>query len=109
MRKIKKGLNFSLLKKGTKILVETVNSFYELTVVEGKKAKIYGGTQPDGTIRFQKPTPAIFVGSGKEDFFLTDWLGPNLAMRVMFDDNILKTSLIQKVTIETPEWSYSIE
>lgn len=111
-----KGLNVSLLESGTKLLVETMNSFYELEILEGKLVNIFGGTRQDGTVRFKKPTQAVVVGSTYGGSMIkVDWIGEDMRMEVHIVGSdhrkSLSTSPVQRITIEAPkgDWSYTLK
>lgn len=108
------GFNVSPLAKGTKLFIETRNSFYEIEIVNAKEVTIFGGTRSDGTTRFVKPTPAIIHGSTFGGSTIrVDWIGQDmhLELREMITNKLLTTSSIKNVRIESPDgrWSYSMD
>lgn len=107
------GLNVSVLKEGTKLFIETHNSFYELQVVEGKEVEIFGGTKRDGSIRYPKPTKVIFHGSTWGGSCIkVDWLGIDMHMEFGVEGRkILTTSGVKRIKIESPDggWSYTLD
>jgi hypothetical protein len=106
------GLNLSVLKTGTKLYVETRNSFYELRIVEGKQVEIFGGTRHDGSTRYAKPTNVIFHGSTWGGSSIkVDWLGIDMHMEFGVDGRkTLTTSGVKRIEIESPDgnWSYAL-
>lgn len=109
--KTKAGLNVTALKSGTKLIVETQNSFYEMEVLEGKEVMIYGGTKRDGTVRFPKPVKAIVRGSNFGGSVLkVDWIGVDMCVELSIGSNSLTTSAVERITIESPDgkWSYQL-
>lgn len=106
----KGGVRLSTLRHGTKILVETLNSFYELTV-SGSKAKLFGGTCADGTTRFPQEVDAFVVGSTwGGSVVMTDWIGIGMHVEVAMSDlsSGIVTSPVRSITIEEADWSYKI-
>lgn len=107
----KNGLNVSVLKPGTKVIVETHNSFYEFEVIEGKLVKVFGGTMKDGNTRFPKAVEAIIYGSTWGGALLKiDWIG--IDMRLEFrergQDKMVTTSPVRRITVEGNNWTYSL-
>lgn len=106
------GLNVSVLKPGTRLLVETRNSFYEMEVVRGKEVTLSGGTRVDGTTRYPKPVKVIFSGCTYGGTAIrVDWLGIDMHMEFYVGKGrILTTSGVKRINIEAPDgaWSYSL-
>lgn len=110
----KGGLSLSPLPKGTKLIVETRNSFYELVIDEGKEVTLFGGTNKDGSTRFPQPIKGIVYGSTWGGSLLkVDWIGQDmrLEMHIKGTDRVLSTSPVKNVTVEAPDgsWSYSLD
>src|SRR5574343_85503 len=93
-QKDKHGLYIKNLKSGTKLTIETTNSFYEIEVLDPKQVLLFGGSLPDGKTRFPKPIKAYFHGStwGGSAIML-DWLGKDMRLEFSLNKNqILTTS-----------------
>lgn len=108
----KGGLNVTLLEPGTKLTVETKNSIYSMEVIEGRKVKLSGGMDEKGNILFPEQIPAILVGSTWGGASLKiDWIGQDMFMEIMFDQDVLTTSIVRNVEIEAPDgkWFYSMD
>lgn len=108
----KSGLNVTGLEKGTKLNVETNNSIYRIVVVDGREITIMGGMTKDGEIRFPKPIPAMFIGSTWGGSMMKiDWIGQDMNMEIIIGQEVLYTSRVKNVEIESPDnkWSYSMD
>jgi hypothetical protein len=110
----KGGIRLSTLKPGTKLVVETHNSFYEFEIVDGTFVKVFGGTREDGTTRFPQPVEAVIYGSTwGGSAIMCDWIGQD--MRLEFKPCVarrgLSTSPVKNVKVEDKEgnWSYSMD
>ena len=108
-----KGLNISILDKGTKIEVQTSRSLYEIKILDGKLVEIFGGTLQGG-VRFPKGTQAILHGcTWGTPFLAVDWLGIGMRLEMHLEQDpreMISTSMIQKIDVEAPDgsWSYSL-
>jgi hypothetical protein len=111
----KSGLNVTLLESGTKIVIETINSIYQLIVVDGREITIMGGMTKSGEIRFPKPISATFIGSSWGGSLLKpDWIGHDMSIEVLIPsegNQVLTSSNVQNVEIEAPDgrWNYSMD
>ena len=109
-----KGLNISILEKGTKIEVQTSYSLYEILILDGKLVEIFGGTLADGSIRFPRGTHAVLHGSSWGTSILAiDWIGIGMRLEMHLEQDpkqMVETSTIQKITVEAPDgsWNYSL-
>lgn len=105
------GLNVSALEPGTKLVIETKNSFYDIKIVEAKKVTIFGGSIGNNT-RFSKPVNAIIHGSTwGSSAIMVDWIGRNMYLEFNVEGGkTYVTSSIQNITIESPDgsWNYSM-
>jgi hypothetical protein len=109
----KSGFNISILEPGTKLVIETRNSFYDVEIIEGKFATIFGGTRSNGQTRFMRPVEMIIHGSTWGGSMLkVDWIGKDMRLEfhTVEDRKQYLTSSVQRVTIESPngEWRYTM-
>lgn len=105
----KDGVKVSLLKKNTKILIETQRSFYDFIIQDGNHVTVSGGLLQDGNTRFPNPVPAVIIGSTWGNAMLKmDWIGHKMHLEFNCDGKYHLTSLIQKITIECDDWHYCI-
>ena len=110
------GVNITRLEPGTKLTIETMNSFYEMTVRNGPEVTLFGGTMQDGSTRFTEPTSAIFVGTtwGGSAVKL-GWLGRDLFLEFILlrsgKQVVMTTSPVRNVVLEAADgsWSYSMD
>jgi hypothetical protein len=106
------AINVIGLPRGTKLLVHTRNSLYEVRVVDGQHVDVFGGTLPEGGVRFPSPTPAFVTGATQGGPMI--WLGRIAkGMNLEFGlsgRRIVTTSPVQEVTVESPDgdWSYTM-
>lgn len=110
----KGGFTVSTLKPGTKLRVQTRNSFYEFEIIEGKSVTVFGGTRKDGTTRFPQPVEAVIYGSTWGGSMLkVDWIGEDMRLefRAKEAEHTVSTSRIKNVVIESKDgsWSYSMD
>lgn len=108
-----KGFNISMLKPGTILILETLYSYYNIKIIEGKNVMVTGGMTKSGEDRFPNPTKAIICGSAWDETSIIkiDWIGHQMRLEIIWDNNKLLTSRIIEATIESPNksWSYSME
>lgn len=92
---------------GSKILVETKNSVYEIEILEDKKIKISGGTH------LMEPTEGYLTGSTWGGSMLKmGWIGYDMFMEFSFENRKpLVTSRVRSAKVVGPnsEWSYELE
>jgi hypothetical protein len=104
------GFNISLLVCGTKIVLETRNSFYEIEIIENSNAFIYGGTKGDD-VHFKKQTRVVLNGSTFGGSLIKlDWIGKDMQLELQNGNKRFLTSPIVEATVEGPDgsWSYSM-
>lgn len=115
LRRNHEGIQVDELEIGTRLSVETINSIYEIQIVEGEgnhvSVIISGGTKRDGETRYENPEEASFVGSTFGGSLLKiNWLGKNMCMEIYHNRAILNTSPVKDVVIENADrsWGYSM-
>jgi hypothetical protein len=109
-----RGFQISKLKPGTKMTVETKNSFYEFFIGEDGDITAFGGTRQDGSVRFPSPTPVVIHGSTFGGSMIkADWIGEtmHLEFREVGSDSFLLTTQIKNVVLEATDgsWHYSMD
>ena len=95
------GVNVCLLTVGTRLVIETSNSFYEMEILENQPIQIFGGTLNNGQIRFKKPTPMFLHGStwGGSSIKL-DWICVGMNMEMSFGGHeSITTSKVKRIKI----------
>lgn len=105
------GIDVSKLEEGTKVIVETKKSIYEITIVKDSQIKIIGGILPNGEFRFPTPVDAIFAGSSKGLIVKQGWIGKGMKLEIIIDDKALVTSAVKTAEIEAADgrWKYSMD
>ena len=109
------GIDVSKLEEGTKVIIETKNSIYELTAGKGDEITILGGLLKNGDYRYASPTPAIMIGSTLETDGMVDlkrsWIGKGRKIEIQIDKTIHSTTPVWRAQIESPDgsWIYSME
>lgn len=109
------GLQVDKLEEGTKLTVETMNSVYEIKILETDQplsVEISGGSLRDGNVRYEESVPVYFVGSTFGGSMLKmNWIGKGMCMEFADNDRVLTTSPVQNVEIEAPDgsWGYSMD
>jgi hypothetical protein len=111
---VKNGLYASILRPGTRLMVETLNSFYEIKIIDHRIVEVFGGTRRDGTTRFPQPVEGIVIGSTWGGSMLkVDWVGLDmrLELRIVGTRGSLVTSPVKKIVVEAPDggWAYTID
>lgn len=113
MQKSGRGLNLSKLPVGTKIILETCNSVYEIVVEGEKDILVSGGKLDKGKTRFPEPTKGRFVGCKLFKTFYGDRIeeGMGVVMDFRSLDTMVTTSAVRNVVIISPDesWRYSMD
>ena len=104
--KNKHGFMVSKLDFGTKIILHTVCSRYEIQLHTNQKAFISGGNRPDKSIRFPGPVEIIILGSSWGGSMIqTDWVGKSMHFEFIEQEKKLhhRTSNILGAALESPD------
>ena len=100
----KGGIVVSKLRPGTKLVVKTRNSTYQITIIEGNRVWVKGGKH------YPEFIEAYFQGSTWGGTCLKkSWIGHKMYMEFIRDRKILRTSGVRSATIYGPDWSYSMD
>lgn len=110
-----KGFDINALPPGTRVAVNTCNSLYELIVLGNRRVTAFGGTLPDGGVRFRKPTKLIIAGSTFGGSMLKlNWVGKDMRVEFVPEEGeyagkTFSTSPVQRVSIEgrDGDWAYT--
>lgn len=112
--KNEKGFLISKLPSNIRIVLQTQKSKYEIENIEKENAIITGGTMPDGSVRFWKPTQITLIGSSWGGTMMRlNWIGKN--MRFEFIEQKTKshflTSLVLGAAIESfdHKWCFILD
>jgi len=111
------GLRLTDFKRGTLLYVETRKSIYQIEVLEDRYVEIMGGMLQNGEHRFPKPISAVIAGSTFGGSMIKiAWIGYQMHMEIhlmpaAFRGQVLTTTAVQNVVIESPDksWSYSLD
>lgn len=107
------GVDIRSLEPHTKLVVETVYSFYTIETQEDKNITIVGGMLEDGQDRFPTPTPAVYVGSMRcrHGDKAIGWIKVGKGMLFTTKETIISTSNVRSVEVTSPDgsWSYKID
>lgn len=107
-----KGFKLSDIPENAKLIIETLNSFYELEIINDNLVTLFGGTTPKGT-RFPQPTQCRFIGStwGGSAVMLR-WFGQKMCLEFGFPNfRVLTTSYVNNIQLEEKngKWNYSFD
>ena len=99
----KEGIDLRKLKPGTKIIVGTVNSTYNMAIINQKEVWLQGGK------KLPKKTKGFLVGSTWGGSMLKiAWIGYDMHMEFHFNDKILTSSRVQKAKVIGEDWEYDL-
>jgi hypothetical protein len=93
------GLSIESLEAGTKLTVQTANSQYHVTVLNGAVGQVLvvGGQH------FPEPTPAVLQGSTAGSSLLkAGWIGVGLHVELRVGPRLVITSRVRSVTVDPP-------
>jgi hypothetical protein len=97
------GINICKIKSGTKLLVQTINSLYELKILEKNKITIKGGNYILDTCA------AILKGClSSDDKLLENCIEQNKRMKIVLQGRTLLTSNVINVIVQGDNWEYSM-
>jgi len=101
----KGGFSIDDMPPGTKLSVETANSIYEITVIDGCRITIMGGVLATGGIRYPDRIEGLLNGcTFGTSLVKPKWIGEGMRMEIAHAGNqILTTSPIKNVIIETTD------
>jgi hypothetical protein len=99
----KNGIDIANLKKGDRVVVETKNSVYDMTVIEGCLVRIQGGRY------FKEPKEELFSGCtlGTKIIRL-GWICPSLRMEFGTPLHHILTSPVKNAIIYGENWFYNL-
>lgn len=104
MQKEKGGIKLSKLKPGTRVIVTTLYSTYDITIIDGQKVRVKGGKH------FAEEMETIFTGSSWGGSLLKlDWIGHDMRMEFAKPPKGLRTSRVVGATVIGPDWSYEMD
>jgi hypothetical protein len=99
-RGCEEGLALDSLEAGTTITIQTINSLYHVTVVDGDRGEVL----IEGGSHFPEATPAVLQGSsGGGSLLKTGWIGVGLHTEWRVDSRAVITSRVRAVTIHRSE------
>jgi len=79
----KEGIEIDKLDPGTKLVLKTKNSVYDVEIIDKNKVLIQGGRRVNGSIRYIKPTSVIIVGATFGGSIIkVGWIGENMHMEI---------------------------
>jgi hypothetical protein len=94
------GIDVSKLKTGTKLIVETINSKYDITILDGRKVLVQGGKY------FKNPTESVLIGSTFGGSMIkVGWIGYDMYMEI----GTIRTSSVKTATIVGDDWQYEMK
>lgn len=103
----KGGVKVSGLEIGTRLLVETHNSIYEIKYIgNNREVEVSGGMFGNEVVT------GHFIGSTWGTALLKmDWIGEGMRMEMALDGRLIDTSPVKAVEIHAPDgsWSYSMD
>ncbi len=102
------GIHLSRLKPGTRVVVKTKNSIYEMTVIEGNRIWLKGGKY------FPEFVERYFLGSTWGGACLKlHWVGYDMRMEFTNSSNgvveTIRTSRVEAATICGDGWSFDLD
>lgn len=109
LAKNQQGIDFSKLKPGTRVKVDTLYSTYEFTVLDGEKVTVKGGRYyPEE--KEAKLTGSTWGGSAIK----VNWVGHDMNMEIVScpkegEPHRITTSRVQNATVYGDGWEYTIE
>ncbi len=97
------GINITKLKQGDRVVVETENSVYDMTIIDGCLVKVQGGRY------FQEAKEEIFAGCtlGTNSIKL-GWICPTLRMEFGTPLYHILTSPVKNAIVYGNNWSYNL-
>ncbi|MHA2043198.1 MAG: hypothetical protein ACW99G_00305 [Candidatus Thorarchaeota archaeon] len=102
------GIQLEEQEVGTRIIVETKNSTYNLTIVDPKEKKI----KVQGGKFWEEPATVYFCGSTWGGSMLKmGWIGFGMHMEFGHHEKpgVISTSAVKKATIIGEGWEYSFD
>jgi hypothetical protein len=96
------------LKPGTQLHIETINSIYDIQIVNDLEIKISGGLLRNGGVRFPAPIPAMLVGSTSGACLKYGRIIHGMRLAVEAGKDSIETSAVTEVSIKGPNWEYSM-
>lgn len=97
------GFSLDLTKPGTKFEIKTLNSTYNIEVLDRRRVMIQGGTRPNGKIRFPEPIFAVIAGSTFGGTMIKlGWVGQDMRLELYYGlGGHLTTSSMKKATMKS--------
>lgn len=102
MSDIQETIEVGALKPGTRIRLETMNSVYEVLVLNGSDVFVSGGSMRDGNIRFPKPISGQIIGSMFNHQLRYGKIIYGMRLAMDLESGGIETSPITGVKLETP-------
>ena len=93
-------IDLSLCKSGTQILIETNNSFYEITLTEDHKTEIVGGSTYDGHVRYPQNTRVSVYGLKEYLLGYFNCIYVGCKMFVTHGSDYIITSKVRKISVQ---------
>ena len=91
------------LKPGSQLHIKTLNSIYDIQIVNDSEISISGGLRRTGGLRFPVPTPALLVGATRGYFIKYGYVSCGMRMSIKIGHESVETSLITEMNITGPE------
>ena len=91
----------------SKLLIETTNAIYDMTVVDNKS----GIVEISGGQKIEKTTMGVMIGACWKDKRYLNEIRKNMTMELCYDDNKLRTARVLNVIVYGPDdkWHYDME
>jgi hypothetical protein len=97
------GVIVSKLRPGTRVIVTTRNSVYEITVIEGSRCWIKGGKH------FPEFVEGYFQGSTWGGSCLKlHWIGFDMQMEFIRGNRCVRTTPVESASVHGPDYSYKL-
>lgn len=102
------GVRITTLEPGTLITVETLNSVYQIKVINQPEISITGGLRSDGSVRFPAPTPGIIIGANWGTRLKLGQICHGMRLAIDLGDHTIETSPVKEVKLDGLDWHYSM-
>lgn len=100
-------LDIRSIDDGSKLLIETSNAVYDITVINGQDGII----EISGGYKIERTTTAMLIGACWKDKRYLYEIRKNMTIELFYNDNKLRTARVLNVVVYGPddEWHYDME